>query len=77
MSDLNTTVNFGWLPDLPSIQDYTTEHTDIKPLLATVHKASKKASKAIPISRYNKTKIVVGRGGIGKEQHHQKRRGGK
>lgn len=46
MSDLNTTVNFGWLPDLPSIHDYTTEHTDIKPLLATVHKASKKASKA-------------------------------
>ncbi|HEX7455299.1 MAG TPA: C1 family peptidase [Gallionella sp.] len=46
MSDLNTTVNFGWLPDLPSIQDYTTEHPDIKPLLATVHKASKKASKA-------------------------------
>lgn len=31
--------SFGWLPDLPSIQDYTPEHAAIKPLLAAINPA--------------------------------------
>ena len=30
---------FGWLPDLPSIVDYTVEHGKVKPLLARIYKA--------------------------------------
>ena len=33
---------FGWLPDLPSIADYTVEHKKVKPLLARVYKAGDK-----------------------------------
>ncbi len=36
MSELTTSVKFGWLPDWPSIQDYTPEHAKVKPLLAKV-----------------------------------------
>ncbi|MCX7193324.1 MAG: cysteine protease [Proteobacteria bacterium] len=36
MSD--TIASFGWRPDLPSIADYTPEHTDIKPQLAIIHR---------------------------------------
>jgi C1A family cysteine protease len=36
-----STASFGWLPDLPSIRDYTSEHANVKPLLATVHGAAK------------------------------------
>lgn len=35
---------FGWLPDLPSIADYTIEHKKVKPLLAKVYKAKDKAA---------------------------------
>jgi len=34
-----TEISFGWLRELPSIKNYTTEHTEIKPLLAKVHGA--------------------------------------
>ena len=33
---------FGWLPDLPSISDYTVDHEKVKPLLAKVCKPRKK-----------------------------------
>lgn len=33
---------FGWLPDLPSIADYTVEHRKVKPLLAKVYKVGDK-----------------------------------
>jgi C1A family cysteine protease len=36
MSESTTPVSFGWLRDLPSIRDYTSEQADIKPLLAQV-----------------------------------------
>ena len=47
MSDTSTTVGFGWLHDLPSINDYTPEQAKVKPMLAKVHKA--KAASA-PVS---------------------------
>jgi len=31
-----TEISFGWLRELPSIKNYTTEHAEIKPLLAKV-----------------------------------------
>lgn len=34
--------SFGWLPDLPSIADYTVEHRKVKPLLVKVYKAGDK-----------------------------------
>ena len=36
---------FGWLPDLPSIADYTVDHENVKPLLAKVCKPRK----ALPV----------------------------
>ena len=48
MSELTPPVSFGWLPDLPSIQDYTPEHATVKPLLATVHAVG--AAKAAPLA---------------------------
>lgn len=36
--------SFGWLPDFPSIQDYTPEQAIIKPLLAKVHHAAATAT---------------------------------
>jgi C1A family cysteine protease len=33
---------FGWLPDLPSIKDYTVDHEKVKPLIARVCKQRKK-----------------------------------
>ena len=39
MTDATTSLRFGWLRDLPSIQDFTAEHAKVKPLLAKVHKA--------------------------------------
>ncbi len=38
---------FGWLPDFPSIQDYTVEHARIKPLLAKVNRT---APATLPVS---------------------------
>ena len=38
MSDTSTTVGFGWLHELPSINDYTPEHAKLKPLLARLQK---------------------------------------
>lgn len=46
MSDLIK--SFGWLPDYPSIKDYTTENAKIKPLLGAMHSAS--AAVALPVS---------------------------
>ena len=37
MSESTIPVSFGWLRDLPSINDYTHEHATVKPLLAQVH----------------------------------------
>ncbi len=37
-----TDAYFGWLPDLPSITDYTVDHEKVKPLLAKVGKPRKK-----------------------------------
>ena len=39
MTDSTSLVGFGWLHDLPSINDYTPEQAKVKPLLAKVHKA--------------------------------------
>lgn len=36
MSELIT--GFGWLPDMPSIRDYTAEHAEVKPMLDKVRK---------------------------------------
>ncbi len=33
MSDTTAVLKFGWLPDLPSFQDYTPEHAKVKPML--------------------------------------------
>lgn len=43
MSDSTTPVSLGWLPDLPSIKDYTIENAKVKPLLAKVKGAGTKA----------------------------------
>ena len=48
MSESTTPVSFGWLPDLPSIQDYTPEHVTVKPLLAKVHAVG--AANAAPLT---------------------------
>jgi C1A family cysteine protease len=48
MSESTTPVSFGWLPDLPSIQDYTPEHVKVKPLLAKVHEFG--AAKTSPVT---------------------------
>lgn len=40
MSELIAPVSFGWIRDLPSIQDYTPESKIIKPLLAQVNGVS-------------------------------------
>jgi C1A family cysteine protease len=48
MSESTTPVSFGWLPDFPSIQDYTPEHVKVKPLLAKVHEVG--AAKASPVT---------------------------
>ena len=48
MSESTTPVSFGWLPDLPSIQDYTSEHVKVKPLLAMVHEVG--AAKTSPVT---------------------------
>ena len=40
---------FGWLPDMPSIKDYTPEHAMIKPKLDTVH-AAKGSAASLPVS---------------------------
>jgi C1A family cysteine protease len=39
MSDSSTLVGFGWLHDLPSINDYTPEHAKVKPLLGKMRTA--------------------------------------
>ena len=39
MTDASTTLRFGWLRDLPSIQDYSPQHAKVKPLLAKMRKA--------------------------------------
>lgn len=36
MTDLIKPIGMGWLPDYPSIKDYTPEHASMKPLLAKV-----------------------------------------
>lgn len=41
MSELIT--SFGWLPDMPSIKDYTAEHDNVKPQLAAVHEVKGRA----------------------------------
>jgi C1A family cysteine protease len=47
MPDSSSPVGLGWLPDLPSIRDYTIDHETIKPLLAKVKGAgTAKAPKA-------------------------------
>lgn len=43
------TPGFGWLPDMPSIKDYTPEHDKVKPQLAKVH-AAKGNAPALPVS---------------------------
>lgn len=43
------TPGFGWLPDMPSIKDYTPEHARIKPRLDAVH-AAKGNVPALPVS---------------------------
>ncbi|MEB3333695.1 MAG: C1 family peptidase [Cyanobacteriota bacterium] len=42
----STPRGFGWLNDLPSLYDYTVDHPDIKPLLATVAEQRLKAAGA-------------------------------
>lgn len=48
MSESTIPVSFGWLRDLPSINDYTPEQAKVKPLLATVHADG--AAKAAPLT---------------------------
>jgi C1A family cysteine protease len=51
MSESTTPVSFGWVRDLPSINDYTPEHATIKPLLAKVKgagAASAPAASSLP-----------------------------
>ncbi|MDD5267834.1 MAG: C1 family peptidase [Methylococcales bacterium] len=48
MSESTTPVSFGWLPDFPSIQDYTPENVKVKPLLAKVHAVG--AANAAPLA---------------------------
>lgn len=50
MSDFPHPMRFGWMPDLPSITDYTIDHGSVKPLLAAVKGAGPKAPKAPPAS---------------------------
>ena len=51
MTDATNSLHFGWLRDLPSIQDYTPEHAKVKPLLARMHKAgAASAPAALPVS---------------------------
>lgn len=47
MSELIT--SFGWLPDMPSIKDYTSEHDKVKPQLAAVH-GVKGSAAALPVT---------------------------
>lgn len=46
MPEMNTPVCFGWMRDLPSIKDYTTDHDEVKKLLTRV----KAAPAALPAS---------------------------
>lgn len=48
MSESSHPLRFGWMPDLPSITDYTIDHGEVKPLLAAVRGAGPKAPKALP-----------------------------
>ena len=48
MSESTIPVSFGWLRDLPSINDYTLEQAEVKPLLAAVHAVG--APKAVPLA---------------------------
>lgn len=44
MSEFPTPVSFGWMRDLPSIQDYTLENDIVKPLLTKVNETTVKAT---------------------------------
>lgn len=77
---------FGWLPDLPSINDYTTENKKVKPLLAKVHKAGTKSTLATsmdlrawcsPIEDQLNLGSCTANAGVGMAEYYERRAFGK
>lgn len=51
MTETTAVLKFGWLPDLPSIRDYTPDHDEVKLLLAKVKGAgTMNAAVTLPVS---------------------------
>ena len=77
---------FGWLPDLPSINDYTSEHKKVKPLLAKVHKTGAKPTLATsmdlrawcsPIEDQLNLGSCTANAGVGMAEYYERRAFGK
>ena len=76
---------FGWLPDFPSIQDYTPEHVKIKPLLAKVNRAAPAMLPASvdlrawcsPIENQLNLGSCTANAGVGMVEYYQRRAFGK
>lgn len=77
---------FGWLPDLPSINDYTSEHKKVKPLLAKVHKSGAKSTLASsmdlrawcsPIEDQLNLGSCTANAGVGMAEYYERRAFGK
>ncbi len=77
---------FGWLPDLPSINDYTSEHKKVKPLLAKVHKTVAKPTLATsmdlrawcsPIEDQLNLGSCTANAGVGMAEYYERRAFGK
>lgn len=77
---------FGWLPDLPSINDYTSEHKKVKPLLAKIHKTVAKPTLATsmdlrawcsPIEDQLNLGSCTANAGVGMAEYYERRAFGK
>ena len=89
MSESTTPVSFGWLRDLPSINDYTHEHEVIKPLLATVNGAGTANAPATlpasadlrawcsPIENQGNLGSCTANAGVGMVEYYERRAFGK
>lgn len=88
MSDFSSEMGLGWLPDLPSIRDYTVDNEVIKPLLAKVKgagvaKAPKLAASAdlrawfSPIENQLSLGSCTANAGVGLVEYFERRAHGK
>ena len=77
---------FGWLPDLPSIADYTVDHEKVKPLLAKIGRSRKKDALPVkadlrdwcsPVEDQRDLGSCTANAGVGMVEYYQRRAFGK